>query len=115
MSIVEVERGNSAAQTQSTYDDSHDLVFSNQYGQLLALPGGVLLFFNKNITDAEIERFFVSKNIPSSQYKKNPDMRNFYVVETEPGLPSLELANKLKLSPELFISSPNWWQKYELH
>ncbi|WP_420626626.1 hypothetical protein [Candidatus Poriferisodalis sp.] len=34
---------------------------------------------------------------------------NGYFVETEPGFPSLNLANSLATQDGVVLSSPNWW------
>ena len=36
-------------------------------------------------------------------------MANGFLVETEPGFPSLELANALAAQAGVWVSSPNWW------
>ena len=40
-------------------------------------------------------------------------IENGFVVKTEPGFPSLELANELAARDGVLISSPNWWREVE--
>ena len=40
-------------------------------------------------------------------------IQNGFLIETEPGFPSLELANALVDQDGLLISSPNWWTEVE--
>ena len=40
-------------------------------------------------------------------------LENGFLVQTEPGFPSLELANELAAQEGVVISSPNWWREVE--
>ena len=40
-------------------------------------------------------------------------LENGFLVETEPGFPSLELANALASQDGVVMSSPNWWTEIE--
>ena len=84
-------------------------VFKSQSGALMTLPGGVLLVLDAEWTATEINTFFATNSIKQTQVSELDFVDNGYFVETEPGYPSLDLANKLASQEGVIISSPNWW------
>ena len=84
-------------------------VFKSQSGSLMTLPGGVLLVLDADWTATEVNAFFASNEIKQTQVSELDFVDNGYFVETEPGFPSLNLANKLASQDGVIISSPNWW------
>ena len=84
-------------------------VFKSQSGSLMTLPGGVLLVLDADWTATEVNAFFATNEIKQTQVSELDFVDNGYFVETEPGFPSLNLANKLASQDGVIISSPNWW------
>ena len=84
-------------------------VFKSQSGALMTLPGGVLLVLDADWTATEVNAFFATNSIKLDQVSELDFVDNGYFVETDPGYPSLNLANKLASQDGVIISSPNWW------
>ena len=84
-------------------------VFRSQSGSLMTLPGGVLLVLDAEWTATEVNAFLASNSIKLDQVSELDFVENGYFVETDPGYPSLNLANKLASQDGVIISSPNWW------
>ena len=82
---------------------------SESGGTLMALPGGVVLALDPGWDSSQIHGFFASNKIKASRVSDLDWLTNGYLVETEPGLPSLELANRLAAQDGVDLSSPNWW------
>ena len=78
-------------------------------GGLMTLPGGVLLALDPEWDAARVERFFVENNIAQALISERDYMPNGFFVDTEPGFPSLELANTLAAQKGVVLSIPNWW------
>ena len=62
---------------------------------LMTLPGGVVLLLDEKWSQSEIEDFFSESDIPADGWSALGFLENGFLVETEPGFPSLELANEL--------------------
>ena len=84
-------------------------VFKSQSGALMTLPGVVLLVLDADWTATEVNAFFASNGIKQTEVSELDFVDNGYFIETEPGFPSLNLANKLASQEGVIISSPNWW------
>ena len=84
-------------------------MFRSPSGALMTLPGGVLLVLEGAWTEAEVNSFFSRNGIKRDQVSELSYATNGFFVETDPGFPSLELANKLAAQKGVIISSPNWW------
>ena len=89
-------------------------VFRSVSGTLMALPGGAIVIFDEAWDSARAMRFFAAEGIPRDRISPLP-LDNSYLVETEPGFPSLDLANRLADRPGVEVSSPNWWREVALH
>lgn len=81
---------------------------SESSGTLMTLPGGVLLALDQDWTEDEVEAFFARNDIDESRVSELGWLTNGFEVETEPGFPSLNLANALAGQDGVEISSPNW-------
>ena len=85
-------------------------VFRAEAGKtLMALPGGVVLALDPDWDSSQISMFFASNKIKVSRVSDLGWLTNGYFVQTEPGFPSLELANWLATQDGVDLSSPNWW------
>ena len=85
---------------------------SESSGTLMTLPGGVLLVLEAEWSEAETHAFFVRHRIERSRVAPLGIAPNSFFVETDPGFPSLELANALAAQEGVRISSPNWWRDH---
>ena len=83
-------------------------VFRSESGALMTLPGGVLLVLSSEWSQGETSAFFSSNGIRMDRVSELDYVANGFFVETEPGYPSLDLANALAVQDGVEISSPNW-------
>ena len=86
-------------------------VFRSESGTLMTLPGGVLLVLDPEWSAAQVSSFFSSNGIKLNRVSELSYAPNGFFVETEPGFPSLELANTLAAQDGVELSSPNWWRE----
>ena len=80
-------------------------------GALMTLPGGVLLALDPEWDEATVNGFFARNNISKGRISELDYIPNGFFVRTEPGFPSLELANALAGEKGVLVSSPNWWRE----
>ena len=85
---------------------------SESSGTLMTLPGGVLLVLDAEWSTAETNAFFARNRIKLSRVSDLDVAANSFLVETEPGFASLNLANTLAAQDGVLISSPNWWREH---
>ena len=83
-------------------------VFRSEGGALMTLPGGVLLVLDPDWDETRINRFFSANAIKPGRVTAQAFADNAFLVETDPGFPSLELANALAGQDGVLIASPNW-------
>ena len=112
--VVVKGAGDSIVQKQANHGEDVRPVFrSESGGGLMTLPGGVLLALDPQWDRAAIESFFSRNNISTDQTSELSFLENGFLVKTEAGFPSLELANALAAQDGVVISSPNWWREVE--
>ncbi len=99
-SIVERQPRHATGDTQP--------VFRSSGGQLMTLPGGVLLVLDDAWEQARVDRFFADNGISTGAVERRDWAVNAFYIQTAPGLPSLNLANQLAVLEGVEISSPNW-------
>ena len=80
-------------------------------GSLMTLPGGVLLALDESWDQVQIDAFYVENDIDSELVTPLEYLVNTFLVQTQPGIPSLDLANRLAILDGVEVSSPNWWQE----
>lgn len=86
-------------------------VFRADSGALMTLPGGVLVIFDAGLDRAAGEAILAANGIGLGVVSPLGSLPNGVFVETEPGFPSLELANELAGLEGIRSSSPNWWRE----
>ena len=86
---------------------------SESGGGLMTLPGGVLLALDPKWDKAQVDSFLSQNGISPGQVSELEFMQNGFLVETEAGFPSLELANSLAGKDGVEVSMPNWWNEVE--
>ena len=84
-------------------------VFRSEAGELMTLPGGVLLVLDPAWSEADTDAFFTDNGIKAHRVSELGFVANGFFVETESGFPSLNLANALAGQDGVELSSPNWW------
>ena len=104
----------SIVQRQPKHDQNSLPVFrAESGGGLMSLPGGVLLALDPGWDQARVDSFFSENDISQDRTSELSFIENGFLLETEPGFPSLYLANELALKDGVIISSPNWWREVE--
>ncbi len=89
-------------------------VFKAESGDgLMTLPGGVLLALDADWDQAQIEKFFAGNDISTELTEELEFLDNGFLVQTEPGFPSLELANSLAQQEGVINAAPNWARELE--
>ena len=100
---------------QPWHDQGNGPVFrSASGGELMTLPGGVLLSLDPEWSQGTVEEFFAENDIPRQATSELDFLKNGFVVETSSGLPSLEFANKLAGQEGVVSAVPNWARDVEL-
>ena len=112
--LAATPRGNVVRSADSRGRSTGLPVFTSPSGDLMTLPGGVLLLLDQDWSETEVKRFFADNAISRSDVSALGWIDNGYFIETAPGFPSLTLANALAGQEGVEISSPNWWQQVEL-
>ena len=87
-------------------------VFRSEAGELMTLPGGVLLALDPAWSEADTDAFFADNGIKAHRVSELGFVANGFFVETDPGFPSLDLANALAGQDGVELSSPNWWTEF---
>ena len=106
--------GDSIIQKQpNEVDDSRPVFRSESGGGLMTLPGGVLVALDPDWEGDEVNDFFTQNGISLDRTSELGFIENGFLIDTEPGFPSLELANELAAMDGVLISSPNWWREAE--
>ncbi len=86
---------------------------SESGGELMALPGGVLLVLTPAWGQTEVTSFFAHNNIAADRTSALGTLPNGFRIETEPGFASLNLANALAGQDGVVLANPNWWREVE--
>ena len=104
-SIVRKQSGSS--------QDALPVFRSESGGGLMTLPGGVLLSLDPEWDQSQVDSFLSKNGISPEQVSELGFLPNGFLVQTEPGFTSLELANSLAGQEGVLISSPNWATQIE--
>ena len=106
--VVEAAAGSVVRSDEGTGEGGWP-VFRSPSGALMTLPGGVLLVLDSEWSEGETDAFFSRNGIKQSRVSELVYLPNGFFVETDPGFPSLNLANDLAGQDGVELSSPNWW------
>ena len=97
----------SIVEKQASHGDDAGPVFKSESGgEIMTLPGGVLLALDPDWDETQVEDFFAGNGISKDQISEMTFIENGYVVDTDSGFPSLDLANDLASQDGVLISSP---------
>lgn len=99
-----VAKGAAGTHTSPVYREGN-----SPAGRLMALPGGVVVKFNTDWTDAQVRAWAQAKGLAVTQ--RLGTTSNWYLIATAPGSAALELANSLKAGGEVLAAMPNWWKQ----
>lgn len=83
-------------------------VFLSESGELMTLPGGVILVLDEDWDSDATNGFLARNGISLDRVSELDYLTNGFLIDTEPGFPSLELANALATQSGVELSSPNW-------
>ena len=73
-----------------------------------ALPGGVIIRLRTGASAQEREVLFARHGVQALRaLGDNPDL---WLIASPPGLPALDLANRLHESGDFGFAAPNWWR-----
>ena len=113
--VAKKEELDSVVREQSEGDSGGQPMFrSESGGELMTLPGGIVLALDPEWDRDAVESFFSRSGIALERASELDFLDNGFFVETEPGFPSLELANALAGQEGVILSSPNWAREVEL-
>ena len=105
--VAEMVRG----LNEATEAPSFSPVFSEgptDVGGKCALAGGVNVRFPGDWSTEAIEAFLAKEGLEGNRIG---DIGSTWLVESAPGMESLELANRLHEAGEVQWASPNWWRE----
>lgn len=77
-----------------------------------ALPGGVIVRFRPSTPDEQRAQLIERHRL--EVVRELGEGSGQWLVHSAPGLPALELANRLYESGDFAAASPNWWQPRKL-
>ena len=83
-------------------------VFLSESGELMTLPGGVIVALNAEWDTDATAAFFTRNGIELHRVSELSYVTNGFFVQTGPGFASLDLANALAGQAGVELSSPNW-------
>ena len=83
-------------------------VFRSGSGELMTLPGGVIVMLDPGWDTEAVDGFFMANGISLGRVSELEFLTNAFVVDTRPGFSSLYLANALVGQVGVELSSPNW-------
>ena len=98
----------SSVMNRKDVEQSYSPVFQDgvNSGQLRYLPGNVVVKLDPRWTPQQVEKWRKKQKLKI--LKKVENQNNVFLVETEPGLQSLHVANRLYESKSVLSASPNW-------
>ncbi len=74
----------------------------------MTLAAGVLLALDPTWTEAQTDAFFRDNGVSFANISELDYLANGFLIETEPGFPSLYPANALAALDWVEAASPNW-------
>lgn len=78
-------------------------------GRLMALPGGVIVNFKAEWTDAEVSAWIASHGYQIRQRLQITGQ--WYVIDTLAGRMALQTAHAIQATGEVVSATPNWWMQ----
>ena len=109
--VVGRSSGRNIAKAASVTRGESEPVFRSESGNLMSLPGGVVLILDPDWDSSQTDAFFANNGIALDRVSDLGELPNAFLVETVSGFPSLDLANALAGQEGVEVSSPNWWME----
>lgn len=76
-------------------------------GRIRTIPGNIIVQLNPEWNAAQVAQWLRANALTEVHRMSN----NFLVIASPPGLPSLELANRLQESGTVVYAQPDWWEQ----
>ncbi len=74
---------------------------------LQALPGGVIVSMPSEWKGTQAQEWLRRQQFPARRLESVKG--DVYLLDTPPGLESLQIANRIQESGEVLVAQPNWW------
>jgi len=84
---------------------------ASRTGAKWTLPGNIIVKLRPEWTEDQVTAWATRERITILRKLR---IANTYVVKTQPGMPALELANRLFEKGEVLAAQPNWWKERAL-
>jgi hypothetical protein len=105
--------GETAEQTmqksRSSYPSGKYSEVFEEGGQLRALPGNIIVRFKPDWTAYMIQNWLQAQQL--TLQRKLEIGINTYLIKSEPGITSLNLANRIHNSGDVLFAQPDWWEE----
>ncbi len=113
VTMWQLESGSSLAAVKTAKSINAKGVYSpvlrDANGQLRALPGGIIVRLNPELSPEAARQWFAERNMTVT--RKLEIGKNTFEIASESGMASLELANSLQGVKDVVWAQPEWWQK----
>jgi hypothetical protein len=104
------QEGQAASRALATGDAS-PVLRDSPGGPIRALPGNIIVGLDPAWTGPQISSWLSAHGL--TELRRLSIGTNVLVIASPPGLPSLELANRLQESGTVVFAQPNWWTPTE--
>lgn len=81
----------------------------SQGGAMRALPGNVIVRLDPSWSVQQVTAWLNENEL--TELRRLPMGKNILVLVSPPGLPALELANRLQQSGKIVSAQPEWWEQ----
>jgi hypothetical protein len=107
---VRIWRQQDQAATRAAAEGKSSPVFRDSGGGVMrALPGNVIVRLDPSWSDEQVAAWLTQNGL--TELRRLPIGRNVLVLSSPPGLPALELANRLQQSGKVVSAQPEWWEQ----
>lgn len=83
-------------------------VFRDVGGYYQIATGQVRVVFAQDLSEEQVKNFFADFGI--TRYREVSWQENGYVASVAPGIPALELADRLRIMPQVWETYPDMWR-----
>lgn len=107
---VRIWRQQDQAATRAVAGGASSPVFrDSEGGAMRALPGNVIVRLDPSWSTRQVADWLAQNRL--SEVRRLPIGPNVLVLAAPPGLPALELANRLQQSGQVVSAQPEWWEQ----
>lgn len=107
---IRIWRQQEQAATRALVGGKTSPVFrDSEGGTMRALPGNVIVRLDPSWTEPQLAAWLKENSL--TELRRLPIGRNILVVFSPPGLPALDLANRLQESGKVVSAQPEWWEQ----